>query len=549
MIRLQKNDFNKHISKPTVLINLKMKMILLIGALVIAIVIVIGGFLSYFLDNTLEAQIGERALIVAETVAHMPDLVAAFKADNPSDIIQQIVTPIQQSTGAEFIVVGNQDEIRYAHPNENEIGRKMVGEDNEAALIRGASYTSIATGSLGKSLRAKVPIVLDNEIVGVVSVGFLVDNINTIIWDYSKELWIVLILIAIAAIGVAVLIATHIKKDLFGLEPEEISHLLFQKETILHSTHEGILAVNDEGIITMMNSAAERLLLDEEIVGKQYIGQSIQATFPTSELAEVLKSGKGQYDKENIFGNNIVFVNSVPIYVENVLVGAVSTFRNKTEIELLSKELSRVKQYASALRAQTHEFSNKLYTIMGLVHLNKKKEVIDFIQLESAVQQEWIYTVIEKISDPLLSGLLIGKLNAASEKQIDLMIHEESELNIHLSDKQSQALLTAVGNLIDNAIDAVMDSLPTNRKISIFFTDVGDDILFEIDDSGTGISEVYVTKLFEQGFSTKEGSDRGFGLALTYQLISTIGGQIYVEESELGGSCFIVSIPKLSEGE
>jgi len=258
----------------------------------------------------------------------------------------------------------------------------------------------------------------------------------------------------------------------------------------------------------------------------------------------VLKSGRAQYDKEKILGNNAVLINSVPIFFENTLIGAVSTFRNKTEIELLTKELSHVKQYANALRAQTHEFSNKLYTILGLLHLNKKEEVVRFIQMENNIQQEWIHSLIEKITDPLISGLLLGKLSQASEQQVALTIDPDSLLNGQLSDNKSHALRIALGNLIDNAVEAVRGQPHSQRKIQIFFTDVGNDVLFEIEDSGPGISKQDSQRIFEQGFSTKEDVHRGFGLALTKQLISTVGGELYLEESEFGGACFIISIPK-----
>lgn len=547
MIQIQKKDLEKHILQPKVFINLRMKLLLLIGALVIAIVAVIGSFLYYFVTDTLERQIGDRALDVAKSVALIPELQEAFRTANPASIIQPIVDPITKATEAEFIVVGNRDEIRYAHPNPDRIGEKMVGEDNERALLYGESYVSKATGSLGSSLRAKVPIRLDDEIVGVVSVGFLAHSIQSIIWDYNKELWAVLGLITVAAILGAAFIANKIKKLLYGLEPEEISHLLFQKETILHSIHEGIIAVDSTGRITMINSAAKRFLFNSQINNASIIGKEIIAVFPHSDLLEVLRSGQGKYDQEKLFGKHVIYVNTVPIYYEQNLVGAVSTFRNKTEIEQLTKELSHIKQYADALRAQTHEFSNKLYTILGLVHLNKKKEVMDLIQTETHLQQTWIHTLIGQVRDPLLSGLLLGKLNQVNEQQVSITIAPGSQLQAELSSEKRHALLTAIGNLIDNAIDSVQKQPSKEQNISIYFTDIGQDILFEVDDSGIGIQIQETDQLFKQGISTKEGNGHGFGLALTKQAIERAGGQLYVEESELGGACFVVSLPKDSK--
>lgn len=544
MIRIRRGDLSTHQSKDKPFINLHMKMIGLIGALSLTIILLIGAFLSFFVTDTLETQIGERALGIAKSIAVIPEISAAFESEDPSAIIQPIVQKIQAETDAEFIVVGNEKEIRYAHPNPERIGHKMIGEDNDRALIDGESYTSKSIGSLGSSLRAKSPVYLDDEIVGVVSVGFLVDSIESIIWEYSREIWLVLLAISTAAIIGAVLIANYIKKVLFGLEPEEISHLLFQKETILHSIHEGIIAVNKEGHITMVNSAAMKLLTGSEQLADEWIGKPIQESFPNSDLPHVLEHRESVFDQERLLSNHIVYVNSVPIFYENELLGAVATFRNKTEIENLTKKLAHIQQYANALRSQTHEFANKLYTIMGLTQLNKKTEVLDFIRNETSIQQQWTDTLLDTIDDPYVSGLLVGKLSQASELQITVSIAPDSELHSTLSELNRQALLTAIGNLLDNAFDAVFDEHAASKQIAISFTDIGQQIVFEIDDAGPGINHASFEKLTSFNFSTKDGTGRGYGLALTKKAIDAANGQLSIEPSELGGTYFVVSLPK-----
>lgn len=536
----------KHLVKPHLKITLKMKMILLITLLITGMFVIIGLLINHLFTNTLEDNMGDQALSVAESVAHIPELIRAFEEDDPASTIQPLVSDIREATGAEFIVVGNQNEIRYSHPNRHRIGEKMVGEDNERALVHGESYVSTALGSLGQSLRGKVPVVSDNgEIIGVVSVGFLVDDVQNIIQSHSEEIWLVLIIIGIVGIIGAIFVSNYIKRVLFGLEPEEISHLLLQKETILQSTHEGILAVNQTGTITLLNASAQRLLFDKE--SDQYIGTQINDVLPESQLPEVLKNGQSQFNREMQVSSYNILVNRVPIYYEDTLIGAVATFRDKTELETLTMELTRVKQYAEALRAQTHEFSNKLSTILGLLQLDHKQEAVEFIKKESHLQQEWIRILIEKVSDPLLSAIILGKLNQAGERQIALSIHPDSQLKARISDRKREALLTALGNLVDNAMDAVQNKTKSERTISIFFTDLGDDVLFEIEDSGSGILSEDVTEIFQQGFSTKEGQHRGFGLALSKQMISEVGGDIFLEEAELGGACFVITIPKLED--
>lgn len=544
MIRFQKADIRKRLIQPKRTLNLNTRMMLLIGSLVAAMVLLMGIFLHYFISDTLETQLGKQALNIAESIALNPDIAEAFKEEDPAEVIQPLIAPIRQSIDAEFIVVGNKEEIRYSHPNPEQIGKKMVGEDNERALLHGESYVSEATGSLGRSLRAKVPIYSGEDIIGVVSVGFLAGDVQSLIGNYIQELWLVLLIIGAVAMLAAIGIAAYIKLKLHGLEPEEISHLLFQRETILQSTHEGIIAVDGNGRITLLNQMAQQLLFGDTDAKDGLIGEPIGQVLPTSDLPEILETQQSRFDQEQLYGNHSVYVNSGPIYFEDTLVGAVSTFRNKTEIDKLTTELSHVKQYANALRAQTHEFSNKLYTISGLLHLNKKEEVLHFIRMEHDVQQEWIRQLIDKVSDPLVSGILIGKLNQASEQRVQMEINSDSRLKTTLSSSNTQALLTAIGNLVDNALDAVKDQPIEKRQILLYFTDVGDDIIFEIDDSGRGIPADAESRIFEGSFSLKAGADRGYGLSTTVQLIALAGGEIHLEESELGGACFVVSLPK-----
>lgn len=547
MTRFLTADNRKHLVKPTVKVNLKMKMILLITLLIIGMFILLGLLLNYLFINTLEEKVGDQALSVAQSVAHIPEIIQSFEEDDPASTIQPIVAQIREATEAEFIVVGNQDEIRYSHPNPDLIGEKMVGGDNDRALALGESYVSTALGSLGQSLRGKVPIVSETgDIIGVVSVGFLAYDVQNVIEGHSHEIWFVLILIGLFGIIGAVFVSAYIKRILYGLEPEEISHLLLQKETILQSTHEGILAVNKKGNITLMNASAQRLLFDKDT--DEYIGSQINEVLPSSQLPEVLKNGQSQFNREMKVSKHTILVNRAPIYYRDLLIGAVATFRDKTEMESLTMELTRVKQYADALRSQTHEFSNKLSTILGLLQLDQKQKAVDFIKKENHLQQEWIANVIEKIPNPMLSAIILGKLNQASERKITLSIDPDSQLSSHISERKREALLTTLGNLVDNAMDAVQHNKKSDRIVSIFFTDLGDDILFEIEDSGNGIRTEDIKKVFTHGFSTKEGHHSGFGLALSKQVISEVGGNIFVEEGQLSGACFVVVIPK-SQGK
>src|SRR5690625_4863491 len=323
--------------------NLKIKMIILISLLIIGIFIIFGLFLRSFLSTTMEDQIGKRALSVAQSVANMPELREAFHLEAPATLIQEMVTPIQQDTGAEFIVVGNKEGIRYSHPEPDHLGKKMVGGDNRRALVKGESYVSKRTGSLGLSIRGKVPIYDENNtVIGLVSVGFLNEEVQGIIKSQSKSVWATLFGIVLLGIIGAILISHYIKKLLSDMEPEEISQLVLQKEAILQSTHEGIIAVDDKGLITMINTAAQEILFFHKTVANEFIGKSIKELLPHTDIFHVLTDGGSHYNREMILGENIVLVNRTPIHSKEAIIGAVSTFRKKQRLNTLRKNYCKL---------------------------------------------------------------------------------------------------------------------------------------------------------------------------------------------------------------
>lgn len=543
-----RQTFNKpRQNHPKRRINLKTKMIGLISILIIAVFIVFTLFLHSSISNTTENQVGKRALSVAKSVANIPEIKDAFHLEDPAAVIQEIVMPIQEETEAEFIVVGNTESIRYAHPIPDNIGKRMVGKDNNRALLDGESYISTAEGSLGQSIRGKTPIFSnDGEIIGIVSVGFLNEDIQEIITDQSYQLGLVIVLIVLLGILGAILIAHYIKRLLFNLEPEEIADLMIEKESILQSTHEGIIAIDNNGLITMINVSAQRLLKHAKNE-HPYVGKSIQSIFPLFVSSSGVEQERRVYDKEIVFHEHVLLVSQTPMYRDNLLIGAVLTLRDKTELEGITNELSRVKQYANAQRAQTHEFSNKLYTILGFLQLNQTSDAIDFIKKNNKSGELWGKFLTNQITDPIIHAILQGKFNQANELGVNMEIHPDSRLSYHFSEEERDVLLTVLGNLIENAIEAVKNQTANQRNVSLLFIDIGEDIIIEVEDSGPGIKRSDIPYIFDQGFSTKDGENRGIGLALSYQAMQRINGQITIEEGDMGGSCFIMIIPKRRE--
>ncbi len=523
-------------------LGLKLKLIIVICCLLSALVLIIGIAVNRMVADILEDQIGKRALSVARSVSLVPEIISAFDEEDPARIIQPIVEPMRVSTGAEFIVIGNTDTVRYSHPITERIGKTMVGDDNDPALEDGVFYTSRAVGSLGPSLRGKGPIFSeDGEIIGIVSVGFLIDDIETIIGRYEREIWFLILLFIGFGVFGATLIGSHFKKLILGLEPEEISHLFIQKEAILQSIHEGVIAINQEGKITMINHSARKMLDSDS---DHYIGKHIKEVLPNTKMMEVLESGQSHFDQETTIGHNFIIVNRMPIVFDGQVIGVVASFRDKTEIDKLTEELHRIKIYTEALRAQTHEFSNKLYTISGLLQLNKTDEAIRLINKEHKLQQEWIRFLIREIKDPMISAILLGKFNRASELGVKMEIDSESSLTYIGTDEERETLITVLGNMLENSIEASLENSAADPRVKISIVDIGNDIIVEVSDSGNGVPPELADKIFEHGFSTKAGNHRGLGLFLVKQALNNLNGSITAEQGELGGACFTIYVPK-----
>lgn len=497
------------------------------------------GIYAYFESEQTEQNMGQLALQVATTISYIPSVTEAFALDNPSILIQPFAETIRESVGAEFVVIGNSESVRYSHPDSEKIGKTMVGGDNDKALIDGEYYISEAVGTLGPSIRGKAPIFNEKgEIIGLVSVGFLIEDVKTIVFKTLMKIsFYSLIVLVLGTIG-GILLTRNIRKDTLGLEPHQIASLFRERNAVLLSIKEGIIAVDHTGRITMMNHSAQQILdLKEDCTNKK-----IEEVFSNTKMYEVLKSGKTDRDDEIILRDKVVIVNRTPVIENGQVVGGVSTFRDKTEIKKMLNTLSEVRRYSEDLRAQTHEYTNKLYVLSGLLQLGHYQEAIKLIQAESETHQNQTQTIIDKIKDQTVQAILLGKIGKASEKKIKIKVDPSSsiqELPHHIDVNE---LITILGNLLDNAIEAV--SHQEKREVSFFMTDVGNDIVFEVADSGSGIKDEHLTRIFDRGFSTKDKKDHGYGLAIVEEVVDGLQGSIEVQNQKDGGTVFSVFIPK-----
>ena len=537
-------SFN-NVSRPNFLLprTLHGRMLLLMFLLLGALVIITWLMVSMLVSSILEEYIGRNALNVSKTVSLTTVVHEGLKNKNSTQI-QLYAESVRKATGARFVVVGDHEGRRYSHPVPERIGKLMVGGDNPRALERGEAYVSKAVGTLGPSMRGKVPIFANSgKVIGVVSVGYLQETVESVTEGYLQRvlLW-VFGLFLLGGIGTW-LIARNVKQSIFGLEPVEIARLFRERNAILDSIREGVVAINDKGQVTMLDHEAAKIL---KIPPESGIGTSIESILPQTRMLEVLKSGEEQFDQEMIIGGIEVIVNRVPIWQNGRVAGVVSSFRRKDEIDRMAQELTQIQEYSEVLRTQTHEYSNKLHTLAGLIQLGSHQEALDLIGRETSGYQELLGTLAETVPEPLLSAIILGKYNRAQELRIIFQLDPESRM-IDIPKKiNREKIVTILGNLLENALEAAQENTSGKRTVQLSMTDFGNDLIFEVEDSGPGIEDESVDLSLQHGFTTKSGTGRGIGLSLVHENLKYLGGHLTVVRSSLGGMRFTIYIPKHS---
>jgi two-component system CitB family sensor kinase len=514
--------------------------ILLLQVAIILITVTAGFVVSLVqARRQIDRQAGQQSLAIARTVRSIPAVRTAFGKPHPWTVIDPIAEDIRRSTHAAFIVVANSKGIRYSHPDPHKIG-KPTSTDPSVALS-GREYIGVQTGTLGRSVRAKVPIFgRDRQVIGLVSVGVLESAVSA---QLRSDLPVILIPplggLAIGVLG-SVLLARRIKRQTFGLEPNEIATLLEQREAVLHGIREGTIATDRHGRVTLVNDEARRLLaLDQDPLGR-----GLAEIVPSGHVREVMSGASDDGPDQIVLVNDrVLVVNRMPVTVRGQDVGAVVTLRDRTELEDLLRELQDVRSLADALRAQEHEFAHRLHVVAGLIEVGRYEDAVGFIEKSALVHQTLVESFVESVGDPILLGLLLGKAAIASERGVELRVTSDTSLPEGLGDVRD--LVTVVGNLVDNALESVAPLGPGWIEVSVRPQDGG--LLIHVADSGPGIAPEIVDEIFTDGFTTKAGRGagrRGLGLALVSQAVRRRGGHVSVEND--GGARFTVFLPNAS---
>jgi two-component system, CitB family, sensor kinase len=498
-----------------------------------------GGLLAiHAVQARLDTDYEQRALAVARSVTADPQIAAAVAAADRSGTVQRRAEAVRRATHTAFVVVTDIRGIRYSHPVLSRIGERVSTDPSEA--LAGKTVTAVETGTLGRSARAKVPLRdARGTIVGVVSVGILE---STIRHDVVGALPAVALYVGIAlAIGLlaSLLLARRLKRATFGLELDEIAALVQEREATLHGIREGVVATDADGRVSVVNDEAKRLLG----LGDDAIGAPAEALEGDGRLGDLLAGRLGGRDLIVVRGERVLVANRMPVTLDGRDLGAVVTLRDRTEVEAAVRELDDARSLSDALRAQAHEFFNRLHTVSGLLQLGHHDEAVEFVHEITAGDEQLRRELSERVDDQLLCALLLAKSAVAAERGVRLRLAPDARQEGELAD--GRPVLTLVGNLIDNALDAAPDGLG-EPWVEVGLRTERRALTVTVADSGTGVPAAIRERVFEDGFTTKSQTGpvaRGVGLALVRRVVESRGGSVSVGAAPGGGALFVAHVP------
>lgn len=488
------------------------------------------------LSDQLDDQAMRRALSIAQTTAAQPQ-IAQDLAHTPATVggpVQREAERIREATKAEYIVVMDRRGVRWSHPTPGEVGRTVSTDPGQA--LAGHEVMQIDNGTLGRSARGKVPLRdSDGKIIGAVSVGIAYDSVRARLLHTIPELFAYAGgALAVGALA-AWLISRRVQRQTRDLAFSDISALLAEREAMLHGIREGVVALDRTGRVRLLNDEAGRLLG----IGDEAVGRSLDEALGEGRTTDVLAGRVTGTDLLTVRGQRVLVANRMP--TEDG--GAVATLRDRTELEQLGRELDSTRGLIDALRAQDHEHANRMHTLLGLLELEMYDDAVEFVGEVVGDHRDTAEQVAEKIQDPLLAALLVGKATVAAERGVALGLADRTGLPDRLIDPRG--LVTIVGNLVDNALDAVAGT--AHARVEVELRAEGRTAILRVRDTGPGIPEEQRELIFTEGWSTKKPPahrERGIGLSLVRRLAERQGGSAAVGEAAGGGAEFTVVLPE-----
>ncbi|MCX4695252.1 sensor histidine kinase [Streptomyces sp. NBC_01408] len=483
-----------------------------------------------------------QARAVARAVADSPSVREAVReavrGTDPSLALQPYAEQVRVDSGVDFVTIMDPAGRRWTHPDPRRIGERFLG--NTAPALRGETFSETYTGTLGPSIRVVTPLTDGGEVVGMVSAGITVRAISArLAAQLSALAWVAAGALALGGLGTYIVNA-RLRRHTHGMNAAELSRMYDYHQAALHGVREGLLMLDGQRRITLINDAGRELLgLQGEMTGTPVADLGLPAPLTGALLAD-----RPRTDEVHLTADRVLVVSSSPV-AGGGRRGTVITLRDHTELQVLTGELDHERGFTEALRSQAHEAANRLHTMVSLIELGRAQEAVDFATAELELAQALTDEVIAAVGEPVLVALLLGKAAQAHERGVELVVTPDSSaIDGGPGIPPARDLVTVLGNLVDNAVDA-LTGVPGGR-IAVTVRPDGDELLLRVADNGPGLPEGAAADVFRRGWSGK-GEGRGLGLALVRQVAQRHGGSAEAAGVPGGGAEFTVRLPLARE--
>jgi two-component system CitB family sensor kinase len=484
---------------------------------------------------------GRRVIAAAERAAAHPTVREHLHDPTKRGLLAAIVDGNRDQDDASYAIVAGTDRRILASTDPSQVGRLL--DLHGSNVLKGRGWEGVVTEGGVRSVAAHAPVMDDDNatIVGLVAVGSNTPGLWESLQSAVPNLLTYLGVASLLGVAGSLLLARRVKRQTLGLEPRAIARLAEHRDTMLHGIREGVIGLDPQHRITLVNDEAMRLV---ELPADS-VGRTLDELGVDRRLHDVLAGRTQGQDQIVLLGERVLVLNRAPISSRGRAIGSVTTLRDRTELVSLQRELDVTRTTTDTLRAQAHEFSNQLHTISGLIELDEYHEVVRYVSRLTRSQGRLNDKVTSHVDDPSVAALLIAKASQAAEQGVQLRISDGTRLG-RVDQLLSADLTTVVGNLVDNALDAI-GHVP-GGWIAVEIAHENGSVLVEVRDSGPGVAPELAEEVFEHGFTTKAATadgQRGIGLALIRMVCSRRGGRVSVRNDD--GAVFTAELP-LSTG-
>ena len=457
------------------------------------------------------------------------------------DLAEHLDMLTKSLSQVDVIVVCNTDSIRLYHNNAERIGESFIGGDEGPAIQGDPPYISVAEGTLGMQRRAFHSVRDENgNVIGFVMASSLQSRLDQVKEELIGTFFTLFALILLIGMLVATVFSKAIKTLFLGFRPEELVNLYVEREEVLNAMEEGLLAIDTNHRIILMNHSAKRLFdlpLDQQMEGKP-----LAELYPESKLAATMSTGISEHDINSVIHRKDILVSRIPLRRGEKLIGAISVLRNRTELKRLAEELTGTQYVVDTLRAVNHEFMNKLHIILGHLEMGNTDAAKQFILNTSLVSGAAVSDIHERVPIPALAALLIGKLLRANELGITFVLKQDSYFLPKETDLPADCYVTLVGNLVENALDELNSKdFPIKQvEVGIYSEEGHTNIV--CDDTGGGIPEEILFSIYDTHTTTK-GVGHGNGYYIMKQLVDRYEGAFHIDTEPGIGTSIEINLP------